>query len=61
MKRIAGASILLMGVALGLWIVYNMFIHRMPETQGRSLVGPLITVGAFVYVGAKWLQGKTAY
>lgn len=60
MKRIAGAFILLMGVVLGGWMFYNLFIHRLPETQGRPIIPPLLLCFSFIYVGVKWLRGQTA-
>ena len=60
MKRIAGGCILLMGVSLAAWMFYNVFIHRLPEAQGRSFLLPLLVCIGFVYVGVKWLRGQTA-
>ena len=59
-RRIAGALSLLLGLILGGWIFFNLFIHRMPETEGRPVVGPILLTVAFIYVGIRWLQGKTA-
>jgi len=59
-RRIAGVFVLFLGLILGGWIFYNLFIHRMPETQGRPVVGPIGVTIALIYVGIKWIQGKTA-
>ncbi|MCW3097794.1 MAG: hypothetical protein JWL77_3412 [Chthonomonadaceae bacterium] len=60
MKRVAGGFILLMGVILAAWMFYNIFIHRLPEAQGRPILPPLLVCIGFIYVGAKWLRGQTA-
>ena len=60
MKRIAGAFILLMGVVLAAWMFYNLFIHRLPEAQGRPVAPPLLVCSGLIYVGVKWLRGETA-
>ena len=49
-----------MGVSLAAWMFYNVFIHRLPEAQGRSFLLPLLVCIGFVYVGVKWLRGQTA-
>lgn len=60
MKRLFGAIVLLMGVALAAWIFYNLFIERLPEAQGKSPVGAILLAALFIYVGVMWLRGKTA-
>lgn len=56
-----GLSSIFIGVAITLWILYNLFIERRPEYSAgffRSIFG-LVSVGpAFVIVGLYWLRGK---
>ncbi len=60
MKRIAGAFVLLMGVALAAWMFYNLFVHTLPEAHGRLVVPPLLLCSGLIYVGVKWLRGEKA-
>jgi hypothetical protein len=60
MRRILGAVVLLMGVLLVGWVLYNLFIQRLPETRGQNPVGALVVAGSFIYVGLFWLRGKSA-
>jgi len=59
-RRIGGAFTLLVGLSLMGWIFYNLFIHRMPETEGRPIVGPIGVTVLLIYVGSRWIMGKTA-
>lgn len=52
-NAIAGSIITLFGVLLLLWIAYNLFIERPPETQGRNPIGPAIFAVGAVVVGAR--------
>lgn len=58
MRRIAGAGMILMGVGLLGWVGYNLFIERLPATQGRSPVPALVFSAGLLYVGVTWVKGK---
>ena len=60
MRRIAGVFVLLMGVILAAWMFYNLFIQRLPETQGRPILPPLLLCIGLIFVGVKWIRGLTA-
>ena len=58
MKRVLGVVVLLFGVALGCWLVYNLVAGVQPEARGhRPLPAFLLTAGA-LYVGVKWIRGQ---
>ena len=59
-RRCSGVFVLLMGLMLAGWIFYNLFIQRLPETQGRSPLGAIFVAGAFIYVGFRWMRGQSA-
>jgi hypothetical protein len=57
MKRVLGGLMVLMGLALGCWIGYNLLIERQPETRGKS---PILAIGfcaGLLLVGVKWVRG----
>ncbi len=56
-RKFAGVFALLLGVLLGGWVFYNLFIHRMPEAQGRNPIPPIVMAVLFVVVGIKWIRG----
>ena len=58
MKKVLGVLVSLLGVLLLSWIGYNFLIERLPETQGRSPIVPLILSVGFIYVGVKWIRGQ---
>ena len=51
---------LILGVSLVGWILYNLLIERLPETQGKSPLPALGFAAALLYVGFNWVRGKTA-
>ena len=59
-RRLAGVAVVMLGVILGGWVAYNLFIHRLPETQGRSPIPAIAISAVFIYVGVKWIRGKVA-
>ncbi len=59
-RRMAGVVVLLLGVVLGVWVLYNLFIQRDPEARGRSPIAAIGVSAVFIYVGTKWIRGKVA-
>ena len=57
MKRILGGLMILMGLILGGWIVYNLLVQRQPEGTGNPL-GPLVFTAGLLFVGTMWARGK---
>jgi len=53
MRKVLGLLIAALGVLLLAWIGYNLFIERLPETQGRNPVGPAVFAIILVGVGGK--------
>jgi len=49
-----GAVCVLLG--LGAWIAYNLLVERLPETQGRSPVVPILFATALVATGVSRLR-----
>ncbi|MHB1036641.1 MAG: hypothetical protein ACYC35_18095 [Pirellulales bacterium] len=58
MKRFFGALMILMGIGLGAWIGYNLFVERLPEAQGKSPIPAVIFTVALFTVGGKWVAGR---
>lgn len=59
-RRLFGVPILCLGLALGGWMLYNLFIERMVEAEGRpTFVGAMLSIG-LLYVGTQWIRGKAA-
>lgn len=59
-RRILGLIIFLLGLGLAGWIFYNLFIERLPETQGRNPLPAIVVSAALVFVGYRWMRGKQA-
>lgn len=58
-RKLFGGLVLLMGVALLSWIVFNFLIQMQPEAKELNPI-PAIVVGAtFIFIGTKWLRGAT--
>ena len=57
MKKLLGVLALAMGCCFALWIGYNLFIERLPETKGKSPFFSIILTVLFFYQGRKWLRG----
>jgi hypothetical protein len=58
MKRLLGVIALLMGSAILLWVGYNLFIERQPESKDMN---PLPAIGfsvVLIVVGVLWVRGK---
>jgi hypothetical protein len=60
MKRVLGGLIFALGVILSVWVIYNLFVNRLPETQGKSPIPAIFVAAGFIYVGVKWMKGETA-
>jgi hypothetical protein len=58
-KQLLGGLMLLLGVALGFWVAYNLLIARRPEAQG-SPVGAILFSAGLIFVGLMWIRGKSA-
>lgn len=54
MKKILGALVALMGVALLGWIAY-CYLTGQPEVKTHSPFIPLGVSAAFIFVGGKWM------
>ena len=57
MKRVLGVIVLLFGVTIGGWIIYNLVAGIQPEARGRSPVPAVLFAAAAIYVGIKWIRG----
>ena len=57
-KKILGAIVLLMGLALLCWVGYNLFIERLPEAQGRNPIPAILFTIGLLYVGQKMIRNK---
>lgn len=59
-RKLMGALVFLLGVLLAGWIFYNLFIERLPKTQGRSPVPAVLLAAGLIYTGLKWFRGGKA-
>jgi len=57
MKRVLGGLTILMGLALGCWIGYNLLIERQPEAQSMRPWRAIVFCASLLLVGAKWTRG----
>lgn len=57
LKRIMGGVVLLFGLTVGGWLVYNLVVGVQPEARGRNPITPLLFTADAVYVGVKWMRG----
>jgi hypothetical protein len=58
MKRILGAIVLLFGVVVGAWLVYNLVAGVQPEARGRNPIPAIVFAAGAIYVGIKWIRGE---
>ncbi len=54
--KIFGVICLVMGLILGSWIGYNLFIEALPATEGRSPVPAIGLTAVFFYVAYSRLK-----
>jgi hypothetical protein len=58
MKRFLGVFVLLFGVLVGAWLVYNLVAGVQPEARGRSPIPAILFTAGAIYVGIKWIRGE---
>ena len=59
-RRAGGVILLLLGTTLLVWVGYNLFVMRLPETLGRHPLAALSFVVLCFYVGMRWIRGEFA-
>ena len=59
-KRFVGFIIFVVGTALAGWIVYSLFIERLPAAQGRNPIPAIALSVGSLFVGYKWMRGPQA-
>jgi hypothetical protein len=50
---------MIIGCSIIVWVIYNEFIHRLPEYQRPPLAGPLGIAPAMIGVGVYWVKQVT--
>ena len=60
MRRVLGVFVFVMGLGLGLWLAYVFLIERGEASRANNPMPALVTSAAFLFVGYKWMRGKTA-
>lgn len=58
MRKLAGFLMVFLGILLALWIGYNIFVERLPVTEGRDPLAALLLSIGLVYVGQKWFRRR---
>ena len=53
-KGIFSLLALLIGCSIILWVLYNEFIHRLPEYQRPPLIGPFGIAPSMIGIGLYW-------
>jgi len=56
LRRAGGVILLLLGTTLLLWIGYNFFVERLPETRGRNPLPAVLVLAGCFYVGLRWIR-----
>ena len=54
--RALGGVMLLTGLALLVWLFYNLFVERQPEFTGVHTVGQLVLPFALITFGYRWVR-----
>jgi len=57
LKLIFALLALLMGISIILWVVYNEFIHRLPEYERPPFLGTFGIAPVMIAVGFYWARG----
>ena len=55
-KKVLGAFVLLMGLSVGGFVLYNFAVEMLPSARGKSPVVPILFSLGAVYVGQKWIR-----
>ncbi|RCU52405.1 MULTISPECIES: hypothetical protein [Corallincola] len=57
--KLFGIICLGLGLILGGWIGYNLFIEVQPEAEGRNPLLPIVLTIGLLYVGISRLKGDS--
>ncbi len=60
MKRVFGVFVLVLGLLLAGWIAFNLLVEMQPEAAGRNPLPGIGLSAAFIFVGVRWIQNKSA-
>ena len=58
LRRVFGILVFAIGLALALWVAYNLLIEVQPEAEGGSPRMAIALAALFMWVGAKWSTGR---
>jgi hypothetical protein len=58
-KAVFSILAMIIGCSIIVWVIYNEFIHRLPEYQRPPLAGPLGIAPAMIGVGVYWVKQVT--
>jgi hypothetical protein len=55
-KTVFSILAIIIGCSIIVWVIYNEFIHRLPEYQRPPLAGPLGIAPAMIGIGVYWAK-----
>ena|SRR5436309_49833 len=58
--RILGGTSFIAGVAILLWLAYNIFIERQPQFTGPQTIGQIILPIVLILFGYRWMRRPLA-
>jgi hypothetical protein len=59
-RRVCGIFVFTVGLALAVWVAFNLLIELQPEAEGGSPRGAILLSVLFLWVGARWIRGHQA-
>jgi hypothetical protein len=59
-RRASGIVVFSIGLAMAVWVAYNLLIDLQPEAEGGSPRGAVFLSALFLWVGGKWIRGRQA-
>ena len=59
-RHVSGIVVFSIGLALAVWVAYNLLIDLQPEAEGGSPRGAILLSVLFLWVGGKWIRGRQA-
>ena len=58
LKRVLGAFIFTIGLSIASWVAYNLLVELQPEAEGINPIPAILSSGAMMFVGYKYMRGE---